>query len=290
MTTDITTDIKEFGYNIGWRSRGRHGGRHASTQRGMGMEFRGHTTLLSYPDPRRIDIRQTIRDPMEQVYVRIFNQKSATPVFAISDLSGSMNFGSKQRKVTLAANIAESIAMSATHNSDSFGFIGFDDVVREDWLATSSFRPHIALELINRLKEFHPEHVGSRGLGDVSRYLPRERSLIFLISDFHLPLPELEDSLALLMRHHIVPVVLWDATEYKSLPEFGITNITDCETGARRTLFLRKPLRDRIVQSFEDRRAAIQALFMRYDMPPFFVEGDFDADALTEYFYQFVAA
>jgi hypothetical protein len=25
-------------------------------------------------------------------------------------------------------------------------------------------------------------------------------------------------------------------------------------------------------------------------MPPFFVEGDFDADALTEYFHQFVAA
>jgi hypothetical protein len=29
---------------------------------------------------------------------------------------------------------------------------------------------------------------------------------------------------------------------------------------------------------------------MRYDMPPFFVEDTFDADALTEYFHQFVAA
>ena len=67
--------IKSFNAHIGWRSRGRHPGRHTSTQRGMGMEFRGHTTLLSYPDPRRIDIRQTIRDPMEQVHVRLFNQK-----------------------------------------------------------------------------------------------------------------------------------------------------------------------------------------------------------------------
>ena len=109
-------DIKEFSYHIGWRSRGRHAGRHVSTQRGMGMEFRGHTTLLSYPDPRRIDIRQTIRDPLEQVYVRVFNQKSASPVFAIVDLSGSMSFGKKQSKVALASEIASSGEIISTHD------------------------------------------------------------------------------------------------------------------------------------------------------------------------------
>lgn len=283
-------DIKQFSYHIGWRSRNRHAGRHTSTQRGMGMEFRGHTTLLSYPDPRRIDIRQTIRDSHEQVYVRIFNQKSATPVYAITDLSGSMDFGSKQRKVTLAAEIMESIAQSAAHAHDPFGFIGFDDQVRDEWVCTQSFRPHQALELAKRLREFHPQPVGNRGLLDVNRYLPRERSLVFLISDFHMPLAELEDALNLLIRHHVVPVILWDAAEYKNLPEFGIANVTDCETGAKRTLFLRKDYRERIIQSFEERREALTALLMRFDMPPFFVEGDFDADALTDYFHQFVAA
>ena len=286
----MLNEIKEFSYHISWRSRGRHSGSHSSTQRGMGMEFRGHTTLLSYPDPRRIDIRQTIRDPLEQVYVRIFNQKSATPVFAIADLSGSMNFGGKQSKIALTSEIASAIAMSATHNSDPFGFIGFDDVVREDWLCTQSFRAHQAIELITALKSFEPEQVGSAGLNDVNRFLPRERSLIFLISDFHMPMHALEDSLSLLMQHHVVPIVLWDSSEYKNLPEFGITSVTDCETGEKRTLFLRKDMRANIVASFETRRAEIEALFMKFDMAPFFVEGDFDADALTEYFHQFVAA
>ena len=284
------TEIKEFSYHIGWRSRGRRSGSHASTQRGMGMEFRGHTTLLSYPDPRRIDIRQTMRDPLEQVYVRIFNQKSATPVFALADLSGSMNFGSKQSKVALTSQIASAIAMSAYHNSDPFGFIGFDDVVREDWVCTQSFRAHQALELTAALKSFEPEQVGSTGLKDVNRYLPRERSLIFLISDFHMPLNELEEALSLLMQHYIVPIVLWDSSEYKNLPEFGITNVTDCETGQKRTLFLRKEMRANIIASFEERRIELEALLMKFDMPPFFVEGDFDSDALTEYFHQFVAA
>lgn len=284
------TFIKEFSYHIGWRNRGRHPGRHASTQRGMGMEFIGHTTLVAYPDPRRIDLRQTIRDPMEQVYVRLFNQKSATPVFAICDMSGSMNFGAKTRKIRRAADIVESIAQSANRNADPFGFVGFDEVVREDWISTASFKPQRAIELMERLKEYHPSMVSGDGIADVWRYLPRERSLVFMVSDFHMPLKQLEAALANLLKHHIVPIVLWDSDEYKSLPEFGITSVTDPETGEKRTLFLRKDYRKRIIDAFETRRQTIYKLFMQFDMPPFFVEGDYDADALTEYFHQFVAA
>jgi len=287
---DTYNEIKEFSYHIGWRNRGRHPGRHASTQRGMGMEFIGHTSLLNYPDPRRIDLRQTLRDPMEQVYVRLFNQKSATPVYVICDLSGSMNFGSKTRKIRQAADIAESIARSATKNADPFGFVGFDDVVREDWISTQSFKSQRAVELAERLKDYHPLPVSGSGVTDVWRFLPRERSLIFMISDFHMPMSQLEEALSNLTRHHIVPVVLWDDDEYKNLPEFGITAVTDPESGQKRTLFLRKNLRSKIIASFEARREAIYALFMQFDMPPFYVEGDFDADRLTEYFHQFVAA
>jgi len=140
--------IKEFSYHINWRSNSHRPGAHRSNQRGMGMEFRGHATLLSYPDPRRIDIRQTIRDPMEQIYVRIFNQKSATPVFTLCDMSGSMQYGSKQRKISIAGDIVQSVAQSVTHNGDPFGFIGFDDIIREDWLSTLSARPHLAIEML----------------------------------------------------------------------------------------------------------------------------------------------
>lgn len=287
MTTSF---IKSFDYHINWRSRGRNPGRHASTQRGMGMEFRGHTTLLSYPDPRRIDIRQTIRDPLEQVYVRLFNQKSATPVFVVCDLSGSMNFGAKKRKIRLAAEIAESVAQSASEHHDPFGFIGFDEKVREDWISTTSYKSHHAIAMAESLKEFHPAPVSCDGITEVYRYLPRERSLVFLISDFHMPNALLEEGLSNLLRHYIVPVVLWDAAEYRNLPEFGLANVTDAETGERRTLFIRKELREKIVQSFENRREEIYELFMRFDMPPFYVEGDFDADLMTEYFHQSVAA
>ncbi len=282
--------IKEFSYHINWRSNSHRPGSHRSNQRGMGMEFRGHATLLSYPDPRRIDLRQTIRDPMEQIYVRIFNQKSATPVFVLCDMSGSMQYGSQQRKISIAGDIAQSIAQSVTHNGDPFGLIGFDDEVREDWISTLSARPYMAIEMAEKLKSYQPNAVGSTALIDTIRMLPRERSLIFLVSDFHMPIKDLEESLILMLRHHIIPVVLWDTAEYSDLPEFGIANVTDPETGSKRTLFLRKDYRKRILESFTQRRKAIEDLFLGFDMQPFFVTNQFDADLLSDYFHQYVAA
>lgn len=281
---------KEFTYQIGWRSRGRHPGRHASVQRGLGMEFRGHAPLIAYPDPRRIDLRQTIRDPFDQVWVKIFNQKSSVPVYVACDLSGSMGFGGQMRKLQIASEIAASAAWSAYRVNDPFGFIGFDREVREDWMFNSSVKVHGAFELAERLASFRPAHVGAQGMQDINLFLSRERSLVLLVSDFHMPLAELEQALGTMIRHHVVPLVLWDAAEYKNLPEFGIASVTDCESGARRTLFLRKQFRERIIQSFENRRDALQKLFMRFDMPPLFIENGFKADDLTEYFYQFVAA
>ncbi|MCX7628329.1 MAG: DUF58 domain-containing protein [Methylophilaceae bacterium] len=281
---------KEFSYRIGWRARGRYPGRHASAQRGLGMEFRGHAPLIAYPDPRRIDLRQTLRDPFDQVWVRIYNQKSSVPVYVVCDLSGSMGFGGKRSKLEVAAQITASAAWSAFRVNDPFGFIGFDDAVREDWMFRSSVKVHGAFDLAERLAVYRPAPVGAGGLRHVHQFLLREKSLVLLVSDFHLPLADLEHNLGSLMRHRVVPLVLWDSAEYRNLPEFGVASVTDCETGARRTLFLRKHFRQRILQAFEERRAMLERLFLRFDMPPLFIEDAFDADALTEYFYQFVAA
>jgi uncharacterized protein (DUF58 family) len=201
-----------------------------------------------------------------------------------------MQYGSDQKKIEVAADIAQSVAQSATRNRDLVGFIGFDDIVREDWLCTLSARPHSTIEMAENLRTYVAPEVGSRGIVETVRLLPRERSLIFMVSDFHMPISDLEESLVLMQRHHIVPVVLWDSSEYKDLPEFGITNVTDPESGVKRTLFLRKAYRERILQSFADRRKAIESLFSRYDMQPFFVENSFDADLLSDYFHQYVAA
>lgn len=281
---------REFSYQISWRSRGRHPGRHASAQRGLGMDFVGHAPLIAYPDPRRIDLRLSLRDPMEQVYVRIYNQRSSVPVFIACDLSGSMGFSGHLNKLRTAAEITASTAQSASRVNDPFGFIGFDDNILDEWLTPASNRVQPAYMVAEKLQHYRPPHIGGAGILKLVNHLPRERSLILLISDFHMPLEIVEEALSALQRHHVVPIVLWDAAEYKAIPEFGLTHVTDSETGEKRTLLLRKATHTRIQSAFAERHAALDALFMRYDLPPFFIEQGFDADALTEYFYQFVTA
>jgi hypothetical protein len=49
-------------------------------------------------------------------------------------------------------------------------------------------------------------------------------------------------------------------------------------------------LKEKIVDSFEKRRAAITKAFMNFDIPPFFVDEYFNVSKMTEYFNQFVGA
>lgn len=285
---------KSFNYQINWRSRSFHAGYHRGHQSGLGVEFRGNVPLVDYPDARRIDINQTIRDPNEQVHVRIFNQKNATPIYAVCDLSGSMQFTGQIRKLELVAEIAASVAYSANQAGDTFSFIGFDKIVREDWITTSSYRMQDAYELTKRLHTYepgltNPSSAGSEGFLEINRFIGQARGLVFLISDFHMPLELIEATLNTLSNHHVIPVVLWDAEEYKSLPNFGFSTIVDPETGHQRTLFFRKELKNRFEMMFAKRKEALESLFMRYESPPHFVENGFDAEAISEYFYQFSA-
>ena len=116
------------------------------------MEFAGHSNLLDYPDPRRIDIRQTIRDPLEQVHVRIFNQRSATPVMIMADLSSSMGYGLKKTKFEVSSEIAEIITNSVTAKSDALGFIGFNDKLTP-MDRPASYKPYRTKLLIGKIEK-----------------------------------------------------------------------------------------------------------------------------------------
>ena len=183
-----------FDYHISWKTRGHHPGQHKSDQRGMGLEFAGHSNLLDYPDPRRIDLRQTIRDPLEQIYVRIFNQRSSTPVMIASDLSSSMNFGLEKSKLRFTSEISTVISNSVSTRSDAIGFIGFNDQTETKWWAPISYRPHRTNLLIDKLRNYHPKNASHKGIKRVFKVLPKDHTLVFLISDFHMPITDIEET------------------------------------------------------------------------------------------------
>ena len=278
--------IPEFHYSVGWRAPGAHPGSHRSGQWGGGSEFAGQVPFVSDPDPRHLDLRASLRDPFGQLMVRRFRQRSAVPVVVVADLSASMGYRGTADKLENLARFTASAAHSAYRTGDPFGFIGGDETIRPELLLPLRLHKSAAPELYDRLRCFAPAGRSAESLHHVAPYLGRQRTLVFLVSDFHFPLDRLDGLLDSLVRHDVVPVVLWDSAEYERLPPFGLARVRDPETGEQRTLFLRPRLREKFRTAFERRRLELVRRCARRGREPFFVVDRFDADAMTRYFYQ----
>ncbi|HEY9215796.1 MAG TPA: DUF58 domain-containing protein, partial [Ancylobacter sp.] len=117
---------RDLPYRVSWRARTVHAGAHRGRPLGAGGLFRDVATLLEWPDPRRLDLRASVRDPFEQLYVRRFEQKTAITVYALIDVSASMSFRGNMHKLEVAAAICAALAASARRIGDRFGLIGCD--------------------------------------------------------------------------------------------------------------------------------------------------------------------
>ena len=275
--------MDEFHYKVVWRARGQRQGFHASASQGSGMEFVGHAPLAGYGDPRRIDIRASLANPTGDWLVRLHRTRAALPVCVVLDLSASMGFAGVRRKLDVVQRFVGAAGFSARRTGDAFGLIAADDTVREQiWLPVTHARS-AAQTALARLEGVTASR-GSAGLLEVMHWLPRNRALVFLVSDFHFPIDMLRQLLDGLAHHDVVPIVVWDGAEAERLPGFGLIDLADPETGQRRTVLMRAGLRKRWIEAFVRRRTVLRECFTAHRTRPFFVDGDFDADALTRYF------
>lgn len=278
--------MDEFRYKIDWRSRGHMPGAHQGSQAGAGFEFVGHKPLLDGADPRRLDIRASMRDPFERWQARVFSQRSAIPVIVIGDLSASMTFLGRVDKWQNLCQFVQTAAWSVSRNGDLFSFIACDDAVREDLFLPATLRKGAVMDLTQRLAQVHPTpQANAQGLLDAHAWLPHRRSLIFLVSDFHFPLEMTDALLASLKAHDVIPVVLWDPIEQQVPQGRGIVRLQDSETGTHRLIWLRPSVRARWQSALTERQQSLSRLFAMHGRPPLLIENTFNADEITRYFH-----
>lgn len=275
----------EFTYRVPGRATHPRPGAHRSRRDGEGQAFRHLAPLMSHPDPRRLDLRASLTDPFQNFQVRLYEQRSAVQVFAILDLSGSMGHQGLHPKMAVLADFIEGLAASVYRQGDTLGILGAAEKLCPEFFLPPTRQPGPAFRLAGRLRRFTPHGTHCRGLGLAGRLLPRRRSLVFLISDFHAPLSALREILAGLVHHDLVPVAIWDGAE--TLPQGrGLVRLTDLEGGGDQLLALRPALRTRLEDNFRQRRARLSALFRQSGREPLFLTGGFDADRITRYFLE----
>ena len=281
----MISTVQEFHYRVLWPAAGHFPGHHRSRRGESGFEFRGHVPLLDAPDPRRLDLHASLRDPFGQWIVRVYSQRKSVPVYLLADLSASMGFVGAQRKLDVVADFTESLAYSACRTGDSFGFIGCDEAVRSDFLLPLTRAKGAGTGLGAALRGFQPDGRSVEGLQQAHRYLSRQRSLVFLLSDFHFPLSQTESLQATLSRHQVIPVVIWDAAEFSLPSGSGIAYLTDPETGQRRLIWLRKTVRKKWSGQRRQRQTKLEELFRGHHLKPLFLTHGFSADAITAHFF-----
>ena len=116
---------QEFHYRLPQRASSPRPGAHPGASLGAGQEFVGHQRLYDRPDPRRLDLRASLRSVHGDWLVRTHRQRAAIAVHALVDVSGSMRFGARTPKLERAAEFVEALGHSAFRLGDALGMLAF---------------------------------------------------------------------------------------------------------------------------------------------------------------------
>ncbi len=212
-------------------------GEYHSAFKGRGMEFAEVREYQPGDDIRTIDWNVTAR--FNHPFVKVFEEERELVVMLLIDMSGSLGFGSgEKRKQRIAAELSSILAFSAMKNNDKVGMILFTDRI-ERFVPPKKGRSHV-LRIIREILSFVPEGKGTdiKSALEYFNGIIKKRSISFLVSDF---IDENFDKILKVVsrKHDLIGVVLEDERE-NSLPKIGLTKFKDLETGEIRYIDLSK--------------------------------------------------
>ena len=204
-------------------------GQYESVFKGRGMQFDEVREYTPGDDIRDIDWNVTARTG--KAYIKRFvEEREMTLLFAV-DLSASGEFGTiNKMKNELAAEFCAVLAFAASKNNDKVGLLIFTDQI-ELYIPPKKGSRHV-LRLIRDLLAFEmPKRKTDIPLGlDYVAKVLRKRATVFVVSDFIET--GYKKSLSLLnKRHDVIAVPVRDRVEM-AMPNVGLIELEDAETGA----------------------------------------------------------
>jgi len=227
--------------------------------------FRGHGIDLAdlreyqyHDDVRHIDWNVTAR--LQVPHVRQFTEDRELCAWFLLDLSPSVDFGSRQRKRAVSEGFVAVMASLVLRHGNRAGAVLYGNSV-DGVLPAKSGRRHV-LHLLQRMRS-RPAAVaaGNTRLSELierARSTMRQRSCVFVVSDFiseegwQAPLARLAE------RHDVVAVRLFDPLEMH-MPDLGLVLLQDSETGEQLVVDTgRRGFRERFAEVAARREAALR--------------------------------
>ena len=205
-------------------------GDYHSTFKGQGVEFDEVRPYTPGDDVRTIDWNVTAKTGLP--YIKRFSEERELTILFLVDVSGSQGYGSVRRsKMELAAEVTALLALTAIRNQDKIGLILFSDRIVK-YIPPRKGRDSV-MRLVREVLAAEDDAKGGTDIAEALRFLngvQKRRAVVFLVSDV-LGRGDCEKMLRATARHHdMVCVPVSDPAE-RELPDVGLVELEDPETG-----------------------------------------------------------
>ena len=255
-------------------------GEYHSAFKGRGMAFSEVREYQYGDDVRNMDWNVTAR--LRSPYVKVFEEERELTVMLLVDVSRSRLFGTAgaSRKDVLA-EIAAILSFSASINNDKVGALFFSEKV-EKFIPPKKGRSHL-LHIIREVIEFEPT-VDGTDISEALRYLTnaiKKKCTAFLLSDMldvkQDGTPRYEEALKVAVNRHDLSVIeVFDPRE-REIPDVGLVNIKDSETGVCAWVNTSdKKMRRAYREWFAEVEQSSSRLFMKYNVDKVSISVDDD--------------
>jgi uncharacterized protein (DUF58 family) len=250
--------LRALELSIGRRVEGLLAGDYRSVLLGDGTELAQVRPYVPGDDVRRIDWNVTARTRVPHVRVQLAERVLVT--WLVLDTSASMQFGTAdRRKADVAEGIALAVGHVATRRGNRLGLVTFGDS-RPRMTPPRQGRVALLGLLAGLREEPDDAQVGSTSLGEAlarTASFARQRSVVFVVSDFRGPLDWRRPLLDLAARHDVAAVEIRDPRE-QELPNAGALWLVDPETGSQLRVDTRSArLRERFAAAAAAERAEV---------------------------------
>lgn len=260
--TELLSRVRKIEIKTKRLSQNIFAGQYHSAFKGRGMAF-SEVREYQYGDDVR-DIEWNVTARFHHPFVKVFEEERELTVMLLIDVSGSLDFGTThQMKRDMATEIAATLAFSAIQNNDKIGVIFFSDQI-EQYIAPKKGRKHI-LYIIREMLDFKPESKKT-DLNAAIEFLTRvvkHPCTAFVLSDFYVR-SDFQQVLQIANRKHdVIALQVYDPRA-KELPDVGLMNVTDAETGHEMLIDTSsKKLRTAYKANWLERQHTLQTIFTK---------------------------
>ena len=252
-----------------------------SSKIGNDFEYSGSKNFNDHPDLSHIDIKNSITDPFENIYVKTYNLNNPINLLSLCDISSSVFVNNKNN--ALVKNLSKIIARSAIGQGDKFSMLCYNDYIKNNYALGPENNLQFIDQWIDKIK-LNLDKSSSEGIKKINKYLPEEKSLIFWISDFHYPLDKINSILNQLSNHHVIPVFISSESEINSLPRYGFRKFIDSELNLEQEIFLRPSIKLQLLRDYNDIKGKIFNIFSKNHLKQIIINESIDMESIQKYF------